>query len=251
MNIQCSWGSALRSSPNSKLKISSSGTKIKLYTPRATNDTGSELRLDPCNRWILPWMMPMEVNDLDLRKERTQTTRVHHVDIDSEMEEEEEAPEEVKTSNAAVTAYLERIFFEKFEAIHSMVERLPGEAPPIRRTDPNSYADTPSMEEIASIERPHKFSFPTMAMYDGTNNPDNYVAQYKQCMLTVAIRKELKEATMCKGFSSTLSGPVLQWYINLPIGFIRYFASLSDQFVEQFAISRSLEKSSDDLYEIL
>ncbi|KAF3556067.1 hypothetical protein F2Q69_00013136 [Brassica cretica] len=167
------------------------------------------------------------------------------------MEEEEEAPEEVKTSNAAVTAYLERIFFEKFEAIHSMVERLPGAAPPIRRNNPNSYPDTPSAEEIASIEWPHKFFFPTMAMYDVTNNPDNYVAQYKQCMLTVAIRKEIKEATICKGFSSTLTGPVLQWYINLPIGSIRYFASLSDQFVEQFASSRSLEKSSDDLYEIL
>lgn len=43
----------------------------------------------------------------------------------------------------------------------------------------------------------------------------------------------------------------MQWYISLPVGSICSFASLSDRFVEQFASSRSLEKTSDDLYEIL
>lgn len=42
-----------------------------------------------------------------------------------------------------------------------------------------------------------------------------------------------------------------QWYINLPIGSIPSFAALGDKFVEQFASSRSLEKTSDNLYEIL
>ncbi|XP_013651589.1 uncharacterized protein LOC106356369 [Brassica napus] len=56
---------------------------------------------------------------------------------------------------------------------------------------------------------------------------------------------------MCKGFGSTLIGPALQWYINLPTRSISSFASLSDNFGEQFASSRSLEKISDDLYEIL
>ena len=84
-----------------------------------------------------------------------------------------------------------------------------------------------------------------------TSDPNNHVTQYKQQMLTVVIQKELREATMCKGFSSTLTGPALQWYINLPTRSIRSYATLSDKFVEQFASSRSLEKSSDDLYEIL
>ncbi|XP_056855820.1 uncharacterized protein LOC130505236 [Raphanus sativus] len=56
---------------------------------------------------------------------------------------------------------------------------------------------------------------------------------------------------MCKGFRSTLTGPALQWYINLPTKSIKSFAALSDNFVEQFASSRDLEKNSDDLYEIL
>ncbi|CAN6822070.1 unnamed protein product [Brassica oleracea] len=41
------------------------------------------------------------------------------------------------------------------------------------------------------------------------------------------------------------------WYINLPTRSISSFASLSDKFVEQFASSRSLEKTSDGLYEVL
>ncbi|KAF3552957.1 hypothetical protein F2Q69_00013530 [Brassica cretica] len=66
-------------------------------------------------------------------------------------------------------------------------------------------------------------------------------------MLAVALLKESREATMCKGFGSTLIGPALQWYINLPTRSISSFAGLS----EQFASSRSLEKTSDGLYEIL
>ena len=56
---------------------------------------------------------------------------------------------------------------------------------------------------------------------------------------------------MCKGFVSTLTGPALQWYINLPSRSIASFAILSDKFVEQFASSKDLEKTSDGLYEIL
>ena len=88
-------------------------------------------------------------------------------------------------------------------------------------------------------------------MYDGTGDPDDHIAQYKQRMLAVALPKESRETTMCKGFSSTLIGPALQWYINLPTRSISSFAGLSDKFIEQFASSRSLEKTSDGLYEIL
>ncbi|XP_048615619.1 uncharacterized protein LOC125588354 [Brassica napus] len=56
---------------------------------------------------------------------------------------------------------------------------------------------------------------------------------------------------MCKGFGSTLTGPALQWYINLPSRSIASFAILSDKFVEQFTSSRDQEKTSDGLYEIL
>ncbi|KAF2546688.1 hypothetical protein F2Q70_00022097 [Brassica cretica] len=88
-------------------------------------------------------------------------------------------------------------------------------------------------------------------MYDGTGDPDDHIAQYKQWRLAVALPKESREATMCNGFGSTLIGAALQWYINLPTRSISSFASFSNKFVEQLASSRSLEKTSDGLYEIL
>ncbi|KAF3536487.1 hypothetical protein F2Q69_00021387 [Brassica cretica] len=152
---------------------------------------------------------------------------------------------------STITAYLERVFSKKFDDIQSMVTRLLGVAPPIRISKTNSYADTPFTDEIALFEMPQNFFFPNMSMYDGTGDPDNHVTQYKQQILTVAIQRELREATMCKGFGSAIIGPDLQWYINLPNGSIRSFATLTDKYVEQFASSRSLEKTSEDLYEIL
>ncbi|KAF3484736.1 hypothetical protein F2Q69_00052567 [Brassica cretica] len=98
---------------------------------------------------------------------------------------------------------------------------------------------------------PRRFSFPSIKVYNGTTYPDDQVAQYRQRMLAVALPKGSREATMCKGFGSTLTGPALQWYINLTSRSIASFAVLSDKFVEQFASSRHLEKISDSLYEIL
>ena len=98
---------------------------------------------------------------------------------------------------------------------------------------------------------PRKFSFPSIMAYDGTTDPDDHVAQYRQTMLTIALPKDSREATMCKGFGSTLTGPAMQWYINLPSRSIASFTILSDKFVEQFASSMDLEKTSDGLYEIL
>ncbi|KAF3547503.1 hypothetical protein DY000_02008188 [Brassica cretica] len=89
------------------------------------------------------------------------------------------------------------------------------------------------------------------AVHGGTPTKSSSSNQKEQGMLAVALPKKSHKATMCKGFGSTLIGPALQWYINLPTRSISSFASLSDNFVEQFASSRSLEKISDGLYEIL
>ncbi|KAF2591214.1 hypothetical protein F2Q70_00038367 [Brassica cretica] len=143
------------------------------------------------------------------------------------------------------------MFSDRLYAMQSMVERLPGVAPPIRKSNPDSYADTPFTDEITLIEMPMKFSFPSIKAYDGTTDPDDHVAQYRQRMLVVALPKGSRKATMCKGFGSTLTGPALQWYINLPSRSTASFAVLSDKFVEQFASSMDLEKTSNSLYEIL
>ncbi|KAF3533204.1 hypothetical protein DY000_02039672 [Brassica cretica] len=96
-----------------------------------------------------------------------------------------------------------------------------------------------------------KFSFPSIKAYDVTTDPDDHIAQYRQRMLAVALSKVSRKATTCKGLGSTLTRPALQWYINLPSRSIASFVVLSDKFVEQFASSRDLEKTSDSLYEVL
>uniref|UniRef100_A0A0D2ZPY6 Uncharacterized protein n=1 Tax=Brassica oleracea var. oleracea TaxID=109376 RepID=A0A0D2ZPY6_BRAOL len=144
-------------------------------------------------------------------REGTENSKIHYQEeSDSDPEPGKEAPERAAATESSITAYLEQIFSKRFDPMQSMVERLPGVAPPIRRSNPDSYADTPFVEEIASIEMPRKFSFPSIKMYDGTGDPDDHIAQYKQRMLAVALPMESLEATMCKGFGSTLIGPALQ-----------------------------------------
>ncbi|KAF2597847.1 hypothetical protein F2Q68_00010545 [Brassica cretica] len=185
-------------------------------------------------------------------REKAKDAQTYDVeDIKSEPEPDKEAPDGATKAESPMVAYLEQIFSKRLDAMQSMIERLPGVAPPIRKSNPDSYADTPFTDEITLIEMPRKFSFPSIKAYDGTTDPDDHVAQYRQRMLAVALLKESREATMCKGFGSTLTGPALQWYINLPSRSIASFAILSNKFVEQFASSRDLENTSDGLYEIL
>ncbi|XP_074270976.1 uncharacterized protein LOC141594891 [Silene latifolia] len=69
--------------------------------------------------------------------------------------------------------------------------------------------------------------------------------------MVVAATWPQKEACMCKGFGSTLSGAALQWFINLPNKSISSFAGLVNVFNQQFASSRKPEKLSSDLYRIV
>ena len=97
---------------------------------------------------------------------------------------------------------------------------------------------------------PRKFTFPNMKCYDGTTNATYHIASYKQRMFIVAIPRNLREACMCKSFRSSLMGPTLQWFTNLPNNFISSFLQLIDTFIEQFASSTKLKKLSGDLYRV-
>ncbi|XP_074300680.1 uncharacterized protein LOC141631979 [Silene latifolia] len=71
-----------------------------------------------------------------------------------------------------------------------------------------------------------------MTLYDGTEDPLEHINQYKQKMMVVAAIGPEKEARMCKGFGSTLSGAALQWFVNLPNKSIFIFAELVNRFEE-------------------
>ncbi|KAK0606072.1 hypothetical protein LWI29_033882 [Acer saccharum] len=141
-------------------------------------------------------------------------------------------------------------FSRRFAEMEALIQRILGVSAPIKKSTANSFADSPFVDAIALMEMPKKFNFPNMKQYEETTDPDDHIAQYKQRMFTAAIPRDLREACMCKAFRSSLSGPALQWYTNLPNNSIDSFAQLTDTFVEQFASSRKLEKLSDDLYTI-
>ncbi|XP_056688416.1 uncharacterized protein [Spinacia oleracea] len=61
----------------------------------------------------------------------------------------------------------------------------------------------------------------------------------------------MREASLCKGFGSTLVGPALKWLTSLPNGCITSFAHLDNMFNQQFASSRCLEKQTSDLYRVI
>ena len=106
-------------------------------------------------------------------REGAENHQIHDLEeSDSEPEPEKEEREKTATESS-ITAYLEQMFSKRLDAIQSVVERLPGVAPPIRRSIPDSYTDTPFTEEIASVEMPRKFSFPSIVgeKYPGVISP--------------------------------------------------------------------------------
>ncbi|XP_074291159.1 uncharacterized protein LOC141617932 [Silene latifolia] len=98
---------------------------------------------------------------------------------------------------------------------------------------------------------PKGFTNPNMPLLDGTTNPFDHISQYKQKMMTVTVVGQVKEACMCKGFGSTLAGPVFRWFVSLPNRSISTFAELVNVFTQQFACSRKPQKHVGDLYRIV
>ncbi|XP_074299063.1 uncharacterized protein LOC141630084 [Silene latifolia] len=90
-----------------------------------------------------------------------------------------------------------------------------------------------------------------MTLYDGTTDPLDHVNHYKQKMMVITATGSLKEASMCKGFRSTLSEAALQWFVGLPNKSIANFADLVNAFNQQLASSRMPEKQTSDLYRIV
>ena len=114
---------------------------------------------------------PTTLNGDRATHEKAKGTQIYDVeDIESEPEPDKEIPKGGTATRSSMTAYLEQMFSKRLDAMQSMVERLPGVAPPIQKSDTDSYADTPFTDEITLIEMPRKFSFPSIKMYDGTRS---------------------------------------------------------------------------------
>ncbi|XP_057250586.1 uncharacterized protein LOC104892735 [Beta vulgaris subsp. vulgaris] len=183
-------------------------------------------------------------------------TPVNHVDPeDADDSEKEDADggeyDGTDPLKEPVQGRLDDAIQQRLQQLEDMIARIPGVPRPMEKATPNSYADSPFADPIALIEVPKRFSVPSMKLYDGTADPNDHVAQYKQRMITISIPKNMQEACMCKGFGSTLTGPALQWFINLNNGTISSFAQLVNAFNMQFASSRKMEKQASDLHKIV
>ena len=106
---------------------------------------------------------------------------------------------------------LEQVVAKRFAKMKAMIQRILGVPTPIKKKILHNYTDSPFIDSIFLVEMPKKLSFPNMKMYDGTTDPTDHIASYKQCMFVTAILCEQREACMCKSFGSSLQGPVLQW----------------------------------------
>ncbi|XP_074297135.1 uncharacterized protein LOC141627819 [Silene latifolia] len=89
-----------------------------------------------------------------------------------------------------------------------------------------------------------------MALFDGAADPCDHISQYNQKMIVTTAAGASKEACMCKGFGSTLSGPELQWFISLPNISISSFADLDNAFNQQFMSGGVTLKQPSDIYKI-
>ena len=85
-------------------------------------------------------------------REKAKDAKTYDVeDSETEPEPDKEAPDGATKAESTMVAYLEQMFSKRLDAMQSMVERLPGVAPPIRKSNPDSYADTSFTDEVKSL----------------------------------------------------------------------------------------------------
>lgn len=126
--------------------------------------------------------------------------------------------------------------------LEGKISRIPGVPTLVRKHHLQSFVDSPFTKDICLIDMPSRFTYRTMNLYSGNDDPDDHITQYKQRMHTTTVHQYQREACICKGFGSNLNGPALQGFVNLPNGSISLFAKLHDLFVEQFSSSTKIEK---------
>ena len=106
---------------------------------------------------------------------------------------------------------MEQAMVKKLVEMEAMIQRIPEVPTPLKKSQPYSYVDSMFVDSIALIEIPKKFSFPNIKLYDGTTDPIDHIASYKQCMFTATIPCEHQESCMYKSFGSSLTRTTLQW----------------------------------------
>ncbi|KAJ0840714.1 hypothetical protein HanPSC8_Chr14g0622071 [Helianthus annuus] len=101
----------------------------------------------------------------------------------------------------------------ELQKLKDMISSVPGVVKPIPEIADGSHKVSRFAPPICDAEIPKRFHIPTMKLYDGTTDPEEHIAQYRERMEINPIPEKLKEACLCKGFGSTLTGSALKWLL--------------------------------------
>ncbi|KAL5752018.1 hypothetical protein ACOSQ2_022525 [Xanthoceras sorbifolium] len=112
--------------------------------------------------------------------------------------------------------------------MEALIQRIPRVPAPIKKSTINSFTDSPFVDAIALVEMPRKFNFPNMKPYDGTTDPDDHIAQYRQRILLhdSDLYKELTKYP-CKTMEDVLAKAWAQ--IKWEEDEVNYYPSRSNQ----------------------
>ncbi|CAH9074993.1 unnamed protein product [Cuscuta europaea] len=84
------------------------------------------------------------------------------------------------------------MIMDQLRQMQERINAIPGVPPPLDIASQTCYEDSPFDGSIIRVELPNKFDIPTMDPFDGTTDPGEHVARYKQVMSTVSVRTEWK-----------------------------------------------------------
>ncbi|WP_271039623.1 reverse transcriptase domain-containing protein [Agrobacterium sp. ST15.13.040] len=105
---------------------------------------------------------------------------------------------------------------------------------------------SPFIRTVVEAAMPGDFRVPRLEIYDGRTDPQAHLTKYRRSM----IMHGADDATMCKCFEVTLTGPATAWYNSLPPGTITEFQELSTAFTQQFIGSRPTAKMPVQMFDI-
>ena len=135
------------------------------------------------------------------------------------------------TNSSGFSAGLDPTMARELQKIKDMIAAVPGIIQPIPEASPDVHNLSRFARPIADTEVPRKLKAPNMKSYDGKTDPEEHIVQYRERMEVIPIPAHLKEACLCKGFGSTLTGSALKWLLNLPPYSINSFAHLINLFI--------------------
>jgi len=150
---------------------------------------------------------------------------------DAEIDLDKAAPDEVYKKileGQADNMKFSLMMAREMSRMQGFVNKISGAPSQIAEVDRGCYVDSPFIASIAAVDIPKKYSMPIMNMYDGSGDPNEHVAEYKQRSYSIPIA--IREAVMCKSIGSTLRGPALKWLTNVPNNTIRSFSHLVNMF---------------------